>query len=721
MSDETRDNPAPEDAPSHHPESQDTEPQMPLSQPERPDQQEPDTDAADAIGEFLELHAQDAAVLEPAQGEPAPEEPEAPAASAEQPAVPEPQSLDAFLEENPDEPADGPQTLDMSQLMRNDESWGTVPLMLPQSKMEELQIAVGDLAEYAGRLKETTQELANPGTRADASESLTELLRTMAHKLEGFEFRSLTGLLGLLEHIADAIVVTPEYNIPEVTVRAKGACTLIEQHLSALQVGMETNWPLDTLVDRTRQLLAGEPIDSAFAGWHNNDPDRVLELDAVTEGFDPLPEPSGTPASTKAPAQPAPIQPADRRQGEGRRDETDNKNIAADRRGYGTPTVRVELAVLDQMLELAAQFVQTKNSLLATTRRMKSGERREEVFAELDTNMDSLDRASADLQDVVLRTRLQPVSKLFSRLPRTARDIANIQSKDVAVYTSGDAVRVEMGTFDAIADPLAIVLRFLITFAVQTPEQRQAGGKDPQANIIIHADDQGSQVVITISDDEGKLKRDAILLRSACSKQQAETFSELDEQSFLDALSQGQIPGSPIDEVLETLRMKVGGWLEIESNGSSNTVRLILPTKSAIISAITARLGKDTVVIPMSPVSEIVRLEGHQTSDVNGLTCIRLRDRLMPLIDTSDALDKRGRPSPKEHGHVVVVEIDGRPGALVVDRVISKHDVVIRPLDKQEIGNGPYLGATVQSDGRVALILDVRRLLVDKIDLVEAA
>lgn len=614
------------------------------------------------------------------------------------------------------------------------ESWGTVPLMLQPEQTEKLVSMVGELKELAGGLEALTDQAKVLTQRGDAAERLIASVKSMRRASSLFEFKSLNSLLDLTASLARSLMDQPAGTIEESILRLKAMANLIGQHLSGLEVCMDTNWPLGVLTERVRRLSMGLPLHPGYADWHRGEVDRVLEVDRVTEGVDPLPDVPDDLASAIAASK------AQRSASAGAAGASASSGLpdaaAGEARARSAASVRIEGQTIDALLDTVGQLVQGKNRLVAVSHSLRASvetaaaERRAskapgagdaggvEGLDGLASTVDEIDRLTASLQLAVMRIRLVPFAQLVTRYTRVVTDVANLADRRAELVVDGGETLVEKGAFDALAEPLQQVLKFASSKSIEPPAERTAAGKPETGRVRFCAENQGSQVVLTIDDDGKGLDRDALatdlVQRNAVD---ADSIDAMTDSALFSLLAADVLPDHPLAGLANSVASALGGAVRLDRSTRGGFCAVIsIPTNSAIIAAVLVYAGAGVYAIPLARVTEIVKPETAQLSSIRGRACLRLRDRVMPVIDLRLTL---GETQPcKEAGKggpvAVIVHVDGKTAAVLVDGIKGKHEIVMKPLAGDLAGQGPFSGATIGDDGKVSLIVDPSKLLSDE-------
>ncbi|MDX2116358.1 MAG: chemotaxis protein CheW [Planctomycetota bacterium] len=581
----------------------------------------------------------------------------------------------------------------LAQAEQEASTWGTTPLILPPDKAEVLQFLISDIKQSAEQLGAVIAEIGNIAARNDIASELTRHSEAMLRTASAFEFRSLNALIKLLGDIGAGLSEVAEPMLPELTIRVNAIRALIEQHTTALEVGMETTWPLETLSTRVHRLLQGCSLAPAILGWHRGDVDRVLELDGVTEGVDPPPR----------------VEPADDAS-DWTRPATDADPSAAGRRDRSAEPLRVEAAVIEELLETVGELVQHRGRLQSVCEELRRELRSNSRVEELAQTAELIERSMVSLQTGIMSMRMQPLAKLFDRYPRVVRDVARLADKDIELEVHGAATLVDKAILDGLAEPLIAILRNAASKLIETPAERTAAGKPPQGRIRLSARHQGSQVVVSVEDDGAGFDR-AWIERQAVEAglYSPEQASDLNENDVLALVFDAALSRSPLRDVGRSVREGLGGSLMIGSTlGQGARIDIIAPMPSAILSAVIVAVGRSQYTVPLQSVTEITRIDATARRTIAGKPCLVLGERVLPLIDARAAFgDVSEGDAP-----IALLLTDGRQlASLSVDRVINKQDVVIRNIEHLDLRKGPFSGTSITPDGRVSLVLDVQRLL----------
>ncbi|MDQ0011302.1 two-component system chemotaxis sensor kinase CheA [Luteibacter jiangsuensis] len=375
-------------------------------------------------------------------------------------------------------------------------------------------------------------------------------------------------------------------------------------------------------------------------------------------------------------------------------------------------TVRVDTHRLDGLVDAAGELVLVRNRLTSLAPR-GTNDPMERAIGELE-------RVAEDLQNAVLRMRMQPVGKLFSRFPRIVRDLARQLGKEIELVTEGEETDIDRTVVEALADPLVHLLRNAVDHGIEMPDVRAGEGKSRAGTVRLAAGQYGDRIVITVTDD-GKGMDPEVLRRKAVEKglMDEDQAARLDEREcyeivfrpgFSTASQVSDISGRGVGmDVVKTKIVELGGTLSIDSQvGHGSTVRLSVPLTLAILRVLMVRVGNRLLSLPLSNVAEVFELIPGQVQELDGRVVAAHRQRALPLVDLGRWAGTAGKG-----GHVVVVQIGHQTLGCLVDEVLGREDVMAKPL-------GPFLkdvpgvaGATITGDGRISLVLDLAGLADD--------
>ncbi len=442
------------------------------------------------------------------------------------------------------------------------------------------------------------------------------------------------------------------------------------------------------------------------------------ELDIATRPADPVPdkpvaaeEPVAKKSSLKD-SQPAPVK------SEAEAHVVVKKDTAvAAKKPQAEATVRVDTATLDTIMNMVGELVLVRNRLVSLG--LNSNDE------EMSKAVSNLDVVTADLQGAVMKTRMQPIKKVFGRFPRVVRDLARSLNKDIVLEMRGEDTDLDKNLVEALADPLIHLVRNSVDHGIEMPEERVKSGKSRTGKVILSASQEGDHIELCIIDDGAGMDPDklrAIAVKRGMMDEDAaarltdkECFNLIFMPGFSSKDKISDISGRGVGmDVVKTAINTLNGSIDIESElGKGTRMAIKVPLTLAILPTLMVGVAGYPFALPLASVNEIFHLDLSRTNIVDGQLTIIVRNKSIPLFYLQNWLaPHKGRVEPRKgHGHVVIVQIGSQRVGFVVDTLIGQEEVVIKPLDALLQGTPGMAGATITSDGHIALILDVPDLL----------
>lgn len=432
----------------------------------------------------------------------------------------------------------------------------------------------------------------------------------------------------------------------------------------------------------------------------------------------PVPEapaaaPAAEPAKVEAPAaeQPAVAKPAAKEKKAKPAAKAGAKEAPA-----GETTVRVDTQRLDDIMNMVGELVLVRNRLVRLG--LKSGD---EDMAKAVSNLDVV---TADLQTTVMKTRMQPIKKVFGRFPRVVRDLARNLKKEVNLELQGEETDLDKNLVEALADPLVHLVRNAVDHGVEMPDVREAAGKPRTGKVILSAEQEGDHILLSITDDgagmdPNKLRGMAVDKGlfdedTAARFSDTECFDLIFAPGFSTKTEISDVSGRGVGmDVVKTKITQLNGSIEIQSEmGKGSRLLIKVPLTLAIMPTLMVMLGSQTFALPLVSVNEIFHMDLRESNIVDGQEVITIRDKALPLFYLKRWLVTEGDlETNHEEAHVVIVSVGTQRVGFVVDQLIGQEEVVIKPLGKMLQGTPGMAGATITGDGRIALILDVPSML----------
>jgi two-component system chemotaxis sensor kinase CheA len=378
-------------------------------------------------------------------------------------------------------------------------------------------------------------------------------------------------------------------------------------------------------------------------------------------------------------------------------------------------TVRVDTARLDEIMNMVGELVLVRNRLVRLG--LNSGD---EAMSKAVSNLDVV---TADLQTAVMKTRMQPIKKVFGRFPRLVRDLARQLKKEINLELVGEETDLDKNLVEALADPLVHLVRNAVDHGVETPEEREASGKPRGGKVVLSAEQEGDHILLSISDD-GKGMDPAVLRaiavkRGVMDKDAADRLSDSDcynlifAPGFSTKTEISDVSGRGVGmDVVKTKIAQLNGSINIYSTkGQGSKIVIKVPLTLAIMPTLMVMLGNQAFAFPLVNVNEIFHLDLSTTNVVDGQEVVIVRDKALPLFYLKRWLISSAAYEEQHEGHVVILSVGTQRIGFVVDQLVGQEEVVIKPLGKMLQGTPGMSGATITGDGRIALILDVPSML----------
>lgn len=569
------------------------------------------------------------------------------------------------------------------------------------------------LIESGENLDRLDQELVQLETDPHSKPLLASIFRTI-HTIKGS-----CGFLGFsrLEKVAHA-----------------GENLLSRLREGELSLTAEVTSGLLAMVDAVRHML-----DEIQSTEHDGDNDYLELLETLrqlqSQGAPSTPQPLKTVAETATSATagemtagtPAP-EPIRNEQTCKSEDVLAAQQILDARgREAGVETVRVGVQLLDKLMNLVGELVLARNQLLQF-----SSAAGETGFHTISQRMNLI---ASELQEEVMKTRMQPIGNVWNKFPRTVRDLALSCGKEVRLEMEGQDTELDRTILEAVKDPLTHLVRNAVDHGIETPEQRTRAGKPRTGCLTLRAFHEGGQVNIEIADDgaglnleriRGKAVERGLIPRDRASHMpDREIFNLIFLPGFSTAEKVTNVSGRGVGmDVVRTNLEKIGGSVDLQSAaGRGTTVRIRIPLTLAIVPALLVRCRQDRFAIPQMSLIELVRLEsGAGIERVHDAPVYRLRGKLLPLVYLREVLhaDPAAEARAGESINIVVLQVAHQRFGLVVDDILDTEEIVVKPLSRQLKSIPVYAGATIMGDGSVALILDVMGLAQRSHILVES-
>ncbi|PRB41507.1 chemotaxis protein CheA [Pseudomonas sp. MYb2] len=407
----------------------------------------------------------------------------------------------------------------------------------------------------------------------------------------------------------------------------------------------------------------------------------------------PKPAAAAAPAPARAPATPPAEKPA----------------------SEAETTVRVDTARLDEIMNMVGELVLVRNRLVRLG--LNSGD---EAMQKAVSNLDVV---TADLQTAVMKTRMQPIKKVFGRFPRLVRDLARQLKKEINLELVGEETDLDKNLVEALADPLVHLVRNAVDHGIESPEEREASGKARGGRVVLAAEQEGDHILLSISDDgkgmDPNVLRAIAVKRGVMDKDAADRLSDTEcynlifAPGFSTKTEISDVSGRGVGmDVVKTKISQLNGSINIYSTkGQGSKIVIKVPLTLAIMPTLMVMLGNQAFAFPLVNVNEIFHLDLSTTNVVDGQEVVIVRDKALPLFYLKRWLVSSAAHEEQREGHVVILSVGTQRIGFVVDQLVGQEEVVIKPLGKMLQGTPGMSGATITGDGRIALILDVPSML----------
>ena len=570
------------------------------------------------------------------------------------------------------------------------------------------------LVESYENLDQLDQDLValegSPGSR----ELLGSIFRTI-HTIKGTSGFLAFGLLERVAHAGENLLVelregrrSMDLPTTDVLLRMVDA---IREILAAIEAtGLEGDVAIDGVVEQIHEVLENRALPPApVPASAHPAPAAPAVPDAAPEATAVLPSPRPAQATERDRIAPQPDAAPPAR--ESSWDGTDRRGTASD------ASIRVDVNLLDALMRQVGELVLARNQI----NRLADGT----VDADLVRASQRLSLIASELQEGVMKTRMQPIDHVWAKMPRIVRDLASTCGRQVRLDMVGGDTELDRTLLEAVKDPLTHLVRNAIDHGIEAPQERAAAGKPVGGVLTLRAYHAGGQVVVEITDDGRGIDTERIGAKAV--ERGLRTTEQVAAMSAPDLLQLLFLPGFSLAEAvtnvsgrgvgMDVVRTKIeaiGGTVDVESTvGRGTTWRLRIPLTLAIMPALTVESAGELYAIPQVSLLELVALDGQKAAAieyVGGAPVYRLRGTLLPLVGLRDVLESGQDREPGAPTVIAVLQADTQRFGLIVDRVLNTEEIVVKALSARLKAIGVFAGATLLGDGRVSLILDVQNL-----------
>ncbi|MEA2030412.1 MAG: chemotaxis protein CheA [candidate division Zixibacteria bacterium] len=598
---------------------------------------------------------------------------------------------------------------------------------LQQDEMKEI---IDDfLVEADELISSLDNNLVKLETTPEDLDLLNEIFRAV-HTIKGTSsflgFEQVTTLAHHMEDILNKLRKSEMKVTPEVMDILLESLDLLKELLDNVRQGNQEELDLTDILKRLSVTLEGEqdvPQESPVA---DNVEDTTASLVDTPEESDSL---EGDNSPDKAEKETKVIAPDQTTSSERKSSDVDSAASAGlsskssrthTIKKTSEQTIRVDVERLDSLLDMMGELVLGRNSLQQSLNKLNRDNEGDSEYEPVNQAATSVNFITTELQMAVMKMRMQPVDKVFKRFPRLVRDLARDSHKEIELKISGESTELDRSVIEEIGDPLVHIIRNSCDHGIETPEERTKAGKPPKGTINLDASQEGSNIIIKITDDGRGFGIEAIkakaIERGLVTEENLERMSDREIFRFVfeAGLSTAKVVtdvsgrGVGMDVVRSNIE-KLSGVIELESEaGKGSVVTIKLPLTLAIIQGLLIQCNDDVFILPLSSVSETVKTEQSDISYVNKRPVLRLRDEIIPIINLSDILsaDPNGFIMT-EKPYIVVVGLAEKKLGLIVDRFLGQEEVVIKSLGSYLGSTEGVAGATILGDGRIRLIVDI--------------
>jgi two-component system chemotaxis sensor kinase CheA len=638
----------------------------------------------------------------------------------------------------------------MFEEIRGGQDPGAAPSELIAT-LKALAVPGGAAPPPAAATPEVAAEPAAPAAPAAPAEGAPDaVLKIIATPAGGDQEISADEYNALLDAVSG-----PAADAPSAEANAESSEDITEEEFEQLLDNLHGKGKAPTPAEPSRQHAAAAAMMAAAAAASDDITEEEFEqlLDnlhgkgrAPTAGAPP-PSPAPAAATASAPAAPAQASPsasappaspaaasttastsaappAPRAESSAADSEDTAQSRAAKASGAGAAsaaapaaetTVRVETSVLDRIMNMVGELVLIRNRL-ATLQATAGNE-------EISKTVSALDVVTTDLQMAAMKTRMQPIKKVFGRFPRVVRDLARQLKKEVTLELIGEDTDLDKNLVEALADPLVHLVRNSVDHGIELPAVREAAGKQRCGTVVLSAEQEGDHILLTISDDGAgmdpeKLRAKAVEkgmmdAEAAARLSERECFELIFAAGFSTKTEISDVSGRGVGmDVVKTRIAQLNGVIQIDSRlGKGTTIEIKLPLTLAIMPTLMVTLGRQIFALPLVNVGEIIDFDLGKINRVDGQEVMVVRDKPLPFFYLSRWLVRGVSNYSAGSGHVVIVSVGTQKIGLLVDQLIGQEEVVIKPLGALLHGTKGLAGATITGDGRIALILDLPSLL----------
>jgi two-component system chemotaxis sensor kinase CheA len=492
--------------------------------------------------------------------------------------------------------------------------------------------------------------------------------------------------------------------LPRLETLTHAAETLMGKFRDGMPVTAEAVTLILSTIDRIKSIL--DAIEKSEQEPEGGDGDLIDPLGRMARGEAAAPPPAPVPVELKKPEKPEPSEPAEKSdKPAAERPEEDRGDRLANH------SIRVNVDTLDHLMTTVSELVLTRNQLLEIVRRHED--------SDFKVPLQRLSNVTAELQEGVMKTRMQPIGNAWQKLPRVVRDLCAELGKDIELTMRGADTELDRQVLDLVKDPLTHLVRNCADHGIESPAERIAAGKPAKGTIRLSAWHEGGHIIIEISDNGRGLDLDRIKAKviekglaseaQIAAKSEAEICNFIFAPGFTTAAKVTSISGRGVGmDVVRSNIEQIGGTVDLKSMGGAGTTFTIkIPLTLAIVSALIVEAGGERFAIPQLAVLELVRAGNngeHRIEHIKDAPVLRLRNKLLPLVRLKEVF--RLGACDNENGFVVVTQVGSQVFGVVVDGVFHTEEIVIKPMSSKLRHIPVFSGTTILGDGSVIMIID---------------
>ncbi|MBZ8131814.1 chemotaxis protein CheW [Afifella sp. IM 167] len=483
-----------------------------------------------------------------------------------------------------------------------------------------------------------------------------------------------------------------------------------------------------------RPLLPGEvPLDELERAFRETEVEIEVAKPAKAKGRGKKASVEEVPAEAKAVVEPAPSEPVKGAPAKSEPAKPAEEAAAASSssaNNLSNQSIRVNLGVLEHLMTMVSELVLTRNQLMEIARRQED--------SDFKISLQRLSTVTAELQEGVMRTRMQPIGHAWQKLPRIVRDLAQDLGKHIELEMIGADTELDRQVLDLIKDPLTHMVRNSADHGLEGPDDRRAAGKSEKGNIRLSAFHEGGHIIIEITDDGRGLNTDRI--REKALENHLATEAELAKMTdaqihrfvfhagFSTAEKVTNVSGRGVgmDVVRSNIEL-IGGNVDVRSQqGKGSTFVIKIPLTLAIVPALIVEVAQERFAIPQLAVVELVRIQPgseHKVERIKDAPVLRLRDKLLPIVHLGHLLGRVSEAEEKElqSGFIAVMQVGNQTFGVIVDRVFHTEEIVVKPMSSMLRHIGMFSGSTILGDGTVIMIIDPNGVAQNAATTVDAA